>query len=226
MLWKSRPRQPRRNVQRHQFGVLPTEREYKELDEMLDSRPLQELERFWPEVRDLERHEDTLFNNRFQSLLVSTSFLIGAFFAASGKRLFIARVLLCIAALVFTLQMKAVMVRSARAIEWYLAALVRMDKRLYPEPLQPYRFRRKQAKRLDENNRPIGGRTVLSRMAVLFPNGIIVLWLSLLLWAVSNVQSTAVYRLLAERHALKAGFIVKTRSEPRVPQSGIKQPGR
>lgn len=164
----------------HEFFVLPIKLEIPEFTDISQK----DLEPFWRQIVDLQRHEDNLLNYRLQGLLVSTSFLVAAFaqFQAPSAGVSI-RLGICLFGLIFALIMSQVLRRSALAIEWYLAVLLELEKILYREELQPYRGRRIRVGRLSPEDRPRKV-PVMSWLGIWLPAATIGLWMFLAIWTV------------------------------------------
>ncbi len=134
------------------------------------------LLKFWQDLTQLERHEDSLINNRLQAFLVTTAFLLGAFsqFRDTNGIAAFTRTFIAAFGIAFALIMRHVLKRTAKAIEWYLERLVALDQLLFDEGLRPYETRRKE--------KQVQPRVPVSRiLSVYMPTIVVALWVLVLL---------------------------------------------
>src|SRR6266853_4590645 len=142
------------------------------------------LLKLWNEIALLQRHEDSLFNSRLQGFLVATSFLVAAFSQFKDTTPAHEHFRLSLVAFGFFLSliMAHVLRRTAKAIEWYLASLNRLDKALYDDNCQPYRLRRIRQGTISSENR-IQKPPVLFWLAICVPWAVTFLWVALFVFS-------------------------------------------
>jgi hypothetical protein len=129
------------------------------------------LLKFWQELTQLERHEDSLINNRLQAFLVTTAFLVGAFsqFRDSNGIAAFMRTFIAAFGIALALIMRHVLKRTATAIEWYLERLIALDQLIFDEGLRPYETRRKE--------KHVQPKVQVSRiLSVYLPTSVVALW--------------------------------------------------
>jgi hypothetical protein len=152
--------------------------------EIFDVAHKTEFESLWKQLSDLERHEDSLFNSRTQSFLVVTSFLLAGLSQFRERPYFVVQLLFCCFGMGISTYTYLVLRRTAGTIEWYLEALIRLDKALYREDLQPYRTRRvRTGKRSAGENEATKGTPVSAVFGVVLPLAAAALWASLFCWS-------------------------------------------
>jgi len=167
---------------------------YEEND---DEQRRGDLKKLWDALSNLEQHEDTLFNNRIQSFLVVTSFLLAGLSQFRDRPYFVVQVVFCLSGIGFSGGALYILKRTARSIEWYLESLIRLDKVLYSEDLQPYRTRRvKTGKRTTGDMEATVGSPVSAMLGVALPYAALLLWgiLLALSWIAHYHASTATDR--------------------------------
>src|SRR6266446_4923595 len=86
-----------------------------------------QLRFFWRELARLHNDENSLLNSRVQFFLITTSLLLAAFSQFRDNTYFELRVLFCLGALAFTIGSWIVLLRTARAVQWYSAVLTMLD---------------------------------------------------------------------------------------------------
>jgi len=96
----------------------------------------EEWTRFWERLVAAQRHEDNLLNSRLQSFIVGTALLMAAVAQFRDDQYLPVAVAVCLAGFVLSGASFRILGRTARTIEWYIDALVRLDVLLYPEPGQ------------------------------------------------------------------------------------------
>ena len=120
------------------YWVLPFDSEFPLWQKPANIDERTQMMNFWREIADLERHEDTLLNNRMQGFLIVTSLLLAAFSQFREKIFFWYALAVATAGIVISLVAFHLLRRTAELIQWYLGALLRLDEQLFSKDLQPY----------------------------------------------------------------------------------------
>jgi hypothetical protein len=145
------------------------------------------FERLWKQLSDLERHEDTLFNSRTQSFLVVTSFLLAGMSQFREPPYFYVQLLFCFFGIALAGCAGLILSRTARSIEWYLEALCRLDKILYPNDMQPYGTRRVKTGRRSAGPQGKYLKTPVSALlGILLPAAAALMWSAMLVWSLAH----------------------------------------
>ena len=131
------------------------------------------LKTYHDECMTLHRHEDMLLNNRLQTFVVSTAFLVGAYaqFRSPELRPVLLRSIVCIFGVSLASVFLNLLSRTTTAIEWYICEIRANENVIYSQAFQPYN-RRRGARA--EPKWPVS--TLLGRWV---PRGAIVLWCAL-----------------------------------------------
>jgi hypothetical protein len=90
-----------------------------------------------------QRHEDVLLTNRLQGFIVVTALLMAGVSQFREAKFIGIAALLCLSGLLLSAGAFVVLTRTARTLEWYLDALVRLDKALFPPNRQVFAGRRR-----------------------------------------------------------------------------------
>jgi hypothetical protein len=116
------------------------------IQQMLEGEGRRQLTKYREELAELHRHEDTLLNSRLQTFVVSTAVLVTAFsqFREPDLHSLVIRILVSAVGLSLALVSLYILWRTSRAIQWYLARLVELDRLLLPAELQPYAGRQRE----------------------------------------------------------------------------------
>ncbi len=135
---------------------------------------------FWERMVGFHRHEDGLLNARFQAFAVATAFMMAATSQFREKQFLYVAWALCIAGLALAAVAYRILGRTARTIEWYLDALGRLDRVLFPSNQQLYAARTRHLGELQTRGRPS-----LPPVSVILgtwvPAGVAVMWVAVAL---------------------------------------------
>ena len=121
-----------------------------ELPERIEPFQREAFEAFFSRMIEAHRHEDALLNGRLQGFVVATAILMAAVAQFREARFASIAAVLCVSGLILSNGALHVLTRTARTIEWYLDALVRLEQLLLPPQQQLFASRRRSLSELED----------------------------------------------------------------------------
>ena len=129
-----------------------------------------------------QRHEDILLHTRVQGFVVATALLMAALSQFKDQAFVGVAALICLSGLVLAAGAFRILRRTARTIDWYLDALVRLEPLSFSEPSQRvYEARRRLLQELHTGQIQSTPYPVSALLGVWLPLFIAIIWFAVLL---------------------------------------------
>lgn len=138
--------------------------------------------KFMIRLVEAQRHEDILLHTRVQGFVVVTALLMAALSQFKEQAFLGVAALICLSGLVLAAGAFRILRRTARTIDWYLDALIRLDPLLFSEPSQRvYEARRRLLQELHTGQTQSAPYPVSALLGAWLPLFVAVIWFAVLL---------------------------------------------